>query len=242
MRDVHNAASHAVQATWLPRPNEAMAHIQIAASHTYTHMLCFIAGTKGSSSQSTQRLAVFKCRCCLRGAWRGLAPAATQATSARPVKAVPVRVIVVAKGNSAAASSLAGEWEAKIKRYVPLFTTQIRPNPQNSSVPAAAVDAEGQKVLKHLKPQDRTIVLDERGRKISSHQMAELIAEAGDRNSSQLNFCIGGPFGHSDAIRQRADDTISLSSLVLNHQVAHIVLLEQIYRAWTILRGEPYHH
>lgn len=189
MRDVHNAASHAVQATWLPRPNEAMAHIQIAASHTYTHMLCFIAGTKGSSSQSTQRLAVFKCRCCLRGAWRGLAPAATQATSARPVKAVPVRVIVVAKGNSAAASSLAGmlpsinltvcnmnshtfltgrscllnrmadqlvctgEWEAKIKRYVPLFTTQIRPNPQNSSVPAAAVDAEGQKVLKHLKPQ-----------------------------------------------------------------------------------------
>jgi rRNA large subunit m3Psi methyltransferase RlmH len=52
----------------------------------------------------------------------------------------------------------------------------------------------------------------------------------------------GGPFGHAKEVRQRADDQIRLSSMVLNHQVAHVVLLEQLYRAWTILRGEPYHH
>jgi 23S rRNA (pseudouridine1915-N3)-methyltransferase len=58
----------------------------------------------------------------------------------------------------------------------------------------------------------------------------------------QLVFCIGGPYGHGDAVRERANDTIRLSKLVLNHQVAVVVLLEQLYRGWAILRGDPYHH
>ncbi|KAK9798547.1 hypothetical protein WJX73_001740 [Symbiochloris irregularis] len=160
----------------------------------------------------------------------------------RPVKPVPTRIVTVAKGNSRGAQLMAGEWEEKIQRYVSLTTSQIKPNPNKSGKPEVAMDAEGQKVLKLIKAHDRVVALDERGRKVTSHQIAEVIAEAGDRNCSQLVFCIGGPYGHSQAVRERADDIISLSPLVLNHQVAHIVLLEQLYRGWTILRGEPYHH
>jgi 23S rRNA (pseudouridine1915-N3)-methyltransferase len=96
-------------------------------------------------------------------------------------------------------------------------------------------------VLKALSPGDRVVLLDERGREVSSYDVAELIARAGDDNTP-LVFCIGGPYGHGDAVRQRADDTIRLSRLVLNHQVAVVVLLEQLYRGWAILRGDPYHH
>lgn len=65
---------------------------------------------------------------------------------------------------------------------------------------------------------------------------------AGDASSKSILFCIGGPYGHTEAVRDRADQVIRLSDLVLNHQVARVVLLEQIYRGWTIIRNEPYHH
>lgn len=86
------------------------------------------------------------------------------------------------------------------------------------------------------------VLLDERGRDLSSPDLAKLLAQASDQGWPQLVFCIGGPFGHSQEVRARADDQVRLSTMVLNHQVAHVVLLEQLYRAWTILRGEPYHH
>jgi len=65
---------------------------------------------------------------------------------------------------------------------------------------------------------------------------------AGDASSKAIVFCIGGPYGHTDAMRGRANEVIRLSDCVLNHQVARVVLLEQIYRGWTIIRNEPYHH
>lgn len=102
--------------------------------------------------------------------------------------------------------------------------------------------AAGEKVLQALAPGDFVVLLDERGRDVSSEQIARLIAQAGDQSVPALAFCIGGPFGHADAVRARANDTIKLSSCVLNHQVAYVVLLEQLYRGWTILRGQPYHH
>lgn len=88
---------------------------------------------------------------------------------------------------------------------------------------------------------DRVIILDERGREATSEDIARLIAEAGD-NGMPLVFVVGGPFGHGAAVIERASDSIRLSRMVLNHQVAYIVLVEQLYRAWTIIRGEPYHH
>ena len=91
-------------------------------------------------------------------------------------------------------------------------------------------------------PSSAQVLLCERGRDVSSADVASLLASAGEAAPPALVFAIGGPFGHGAAARARADDAIRLSSCVLNHQVARLVLAEQLYRAWTILRGEPYHH
>lgn len=85
-------------------------------------------------------------------------------------------------------------------------------------------------------------MLDEHGLDVGSEQVAELIGDAGNTGASNLLFCIGGPYGHGKQLRERADVSIKVSSLVLNHQIALIVLMEQLYRAWTILKGQKYHH
>lgn len=96
-------------------------------------------------------------------------------------------------------------------------------------------------VLKVIATGERVIILDERGRDASSEDMARLLIKASD-DGTPLCFVIGGPFGHGPAVMQRADESVRLSRMVLNHSVAYLVLVEQLYRAWTIVRGEPYHH
>lgn len=145
------------------------------------------------------------------------------------------------KGNSKGAQFLAQELLEKVQRYTRVSELRIRPNPKSSSSPRTRKVEEGKKVLNAITKSEYFVVLDERGTEITSEGMATLIADVGDEGRPLL-FCIGGPFGHSDQVRQRADRMLRLSAMVLNHEVARIVLLEQLYRAWTILRGHPYHH
>ena len=85
------------------------------------------------------------------------------------------------------------------------------------------------------------IVLDERGKALTSRQFADLLARVRDRGEPSLAFLIGGPDGHGTAAREAADTTLSLSAMTLPHGLARIVLAEQIYRAVTLLTGHPYH-
>jgi 23S rRNA (pseudouridine1915-N3)-methyltransferase len=165
------------------------------------------------------------------------------ASLARAVRPVPVKLIAVAKGSASKGGQLfAEEWAAKISRYAPFTEVAIKPNPLNAKDPAVAKQHEGERVLKAVGAGERLVVLDERGHKVGSEDVARLLAAAGDDGCTGVTFAIGGPHGHGDAVRQRADAVISLSGCVLNHTVARVVLLEQVYRGWTILRGEPYHH
>lgn len=107
-------------------------------------------------------------------------------------------------------------------------------------LPSVSVCARTQ-VLKAIASGERVVILDERGRDTSSEDMARLLIKASD-DGTPLCFVIGGPFGHGTAVMQRADESVRLSRMVLNHSVAYLVLVEQLYRAWTIVRGEPYHH
>jgi 23S rRNA (pseudouridine1915-N3)-methyltransferase len=178
--------------------------------------------------------------CSAAAAHAAAAPSASLARAARPV---PLKLISVAKGSaSKGAAAFADEWAAKLRRYAPLTEIQIKPNPLNAKEPAVAQVHEGERVLKAVNPGDRLIVLDERGRDLSSEDFARLLAQAGDEGWPAVVFAIGGPYGHPPEVRKRADDVVRLSSCVLNHAVARVVLLEQLYRGWTILRGEPYHH
>ena len=101
---------------------------------------------------------------------------------------------------------------------------------------------EGERLLGRLREGDRLVVVDERGKSPSSEDFAEWINQAAAGGARRLVFAIGGAHGHDEAVRSAAWRCLSLSSLVLNHELARAVLLEQIYRATTILWGGGYHH
>lgn len=106
----------------------------------------------------------------------------------------------------------------------------------------AQIEHEDIAVMSLIRPDEWVVMLDERGHDVGSEQMASLIGEAGNKGASTLLFCIGGPYGHGRHLRERANVSVKLSSLVLNHEIALVVLIEQLYRGWTILKGQKYHH
>ena len=105
---------------------------------------------------------------------------------------------------------------------------------------AASPDKEAESILAKLGPRDVLVCLDERGKQLSSPELAEALAKWRDAGRD-VAFAIGGDSGHGALLRERAQLTWSLSKLVLPHRLARVVVTEQIYRAFTILRGEPYH-
>lgn len=100
--------------------------------------------------------------------------------------------------------------------------------------------AEAARLLARVGPRDALVTLDERGERLDTAAFAAMV-EAGRRERSVV-FAIGGPYGHGEAARARAWRVVRLSELVLNHELARVVLVEQLYRALTILEGVPYHH
>lgn len=101
---------------------------------------------------------------------------------------------------------------------------------------------EGEKLLEHVKPVDKLVLLDERGKGISSTQLASWIDQHMIYEPNDLVFFIGGAYGFSEAVYKRSDHKISLSLLTFNHQMVRLIFSEQLYRAFTIIKGEPYHH
>jgi 23S rRNA (pseudouridine1915-N3)-methyltransferase len=101
---------------------------------------------------------------------------------------------------------------------------------------------EGELVLQALQKDDYLVLLDERGKQLKSEGLAQMIQSRANESVKNIIFLIGGAFGVSDAVAQRANFTWSLSPLVFPHQLVRLVLAEQIYRACSINRNEKYHH
>lgn len=158
------------------------------------------------------------------------------------VRALPIRILTVGKKRSLGVQLLADEYIGKLKYYCNVDDIQVRSNPKNTRDARAQVDDEDMSVMNLISSDDWVVMLDEDGIEIGSEQMAELVGDAGNTGASRLLFCIGGPYGHGQRIRKRANMSIRLSSMVLNHQIALLVLMEQLYRSWTILKGQNYHH
>lgn len=104
----------------------------------------------------------------------------------------------------------------------------------------AAVSKEGERLLARLKPDEQLIVLDEKGREFSSRELGEWL-EGWQSGGQDIAFAIGGPDGVSEAVLDRAQLTWSLSRLTLPHGLARVLFVEQIYRAWSLTTGHPYH-
>ena len=101
--------------------------------------------------------------------------------------------------------------------------------------------AEGELILKLLQPSDTVVLLDEHGREFRSVDFASWLQQK--RNTvRRLVFVVGGPYGFSPAVYGRANEQVSLSKMTFSHQMIRLVFTEQIYRACTIIKGEPYHH
>ena len=101
---------------------------------------------------------------------------------------------------------------------------------------------EGELILKQLEPSDALFLLDETGKTYSSIGFSEFLNKKMSSGLKTLTFAIGGPYGFSDEVYQRATGKISLSQMTFSHQMVRLFFLEQLYRAFTILKNEPYHH
>ncbi|KAL6212204.1 hypothetical protein ACLB2K_017425 [Fragaria x ananassa] len=155
------------------------------------------------------------------------------------VRALPIRIISVGKKRSQGVQLVVDDYIQRLKLYCSVEDVHIKNNPKNASDWRAQVDHEDSAECCHGSYQ--VVLLDERGKDIGSMQMAELIGDAGNTGASRLSFCVGGPYGHGKHMRERANISIKLSSMVLDHQIAILVLVEQLYRSWTILKGQNYH-
>ena len=131
----------------------------------------------------------------------------------------------------------------RISKYFPI-EWNLMPTPKNAGM-LSEMDLkkkEGETILEWLKKDDYLVVLDERGRSLTSPQLAEFIQTRANESTRTLVFLIGGIYGIDDAVLKRANLQWSLSHLVFPHQLVRLILAEQLYRACTILRNEKYHH
>jgi len=133
-------------------------------------------------------------------------------------------------------------YEKRLQHYVS-FNTEIIPSlKKKGQSKEATMQAEAKEVLKRIAPTDLLILLDEKGKEFSSVELANQVQKYLNMPGKKMFFLIGGAFGFSEEIYKRANQKISMSKLTFNHQMARLFFLEQLYRAMTILKGEPYHH
>lgn len=134
------------------------------------------------------------------------------------------------------------DYLGRIKHYLPFSITTI-PDVKNTK----SLSEEQQKnleaglILKQIQPQDTVILLDEHGKEFRSVEFAAWL-ERQQHTARRLVFVIGGPYGFADAVYERANGKISLSKMTFSHQMVRLIFCEQLYRACTIIQGEPYHH
>jgi 23S rRNA (pseudouridine1915-N3)-methyltransferase len=132
------------------------------------------------------------------------------------------------------------EYAGRIRRYVQLDLAEAREEKGGSA--EAMREREGERLARLVPKSARLILLDERGEEMTSPDFAGVLSRYRDGGISDLVFAIGGAYGVSDAFRSRADKVIALSRMTFTHQMVRVFLLEQIYRGFTIINNEPYHH
>lgn len=152
-------------------------------------------------------------------------------------------LIVVGKTTDKRFEAITQEYIERIRHYIP-FTVEVIPELKNTKGLSQDEQKkrEGELIQKNLQPGDYVVLLDEHGSERSSMDFASWIQKKMAAGPKRLVFIVGGPYGFSDAIHQKGNEEISLSRMTLSHQMIRMFFVEQIYRAMTILNGEPYHH
>jgi 23S rRNA (pseudouridine1915-N3)-methyltransferase len=149
----------------------------------------------------------------------------------------------IGKANESYVDEGIQQFTKRIQHYYPIEWKMI-PSPKNAGTLSAPElkQKEGETIVGLLKPEDYLVLLDERGKQFNSEQLALFIQQRANASEKNVVFLIGGAFGVSEAVLNRANFTWSLSPLVFPHQLVRLLLAEQLYRACTIIRNEKYHH
>ena len=151
-------------------------------------------------------------------------------------------LIVVGKTTNKHFIAAINDYLERIGHYMP-FSVTVIPELRNakSLSQQQQKDKEGEAILRLLQPSDTVVLLDERGEEPRSIELADWLQRQ-QQTARRLVFIIGGPYGFSQQVYSRADSMLSLSRMTFSHQMVRLIFVEQLYRACTIIKGEPYHH
>ena len=154
-----------------------------------------------------------------------------------------IKLIAVGKTDNPALQQLFSTYEKRLSYYIN-FELQLLPDIKNSKSVSENQQKikEGELILSNVEPSHHLILLDERGKEYTSIDFADELQKKMNAGIKQLTFVIGGPYGFSQEVYQRANSKLSLSKLTFSHQMIRLFFVEQLYRGFTILRNEPYHH
>jgi len=154
-----------------------------------------------------------------------------------------IKLLALGKTDNKAIQDLIEDYSSRLGHYI-RFEMEVIPDLKQSKSLSEALqkEKEGELILKKLSSSDELILLDERGKTYSSLEFSDYLQKKMNSGLKQLVFLIGGPYGFSEAVYARANGKISLSKMTFSHQMVRLFFIEQLYRGFTILRNEPYHH
>ncbi len=154
-----------------------------------------------------------------------------------------IKLLAIGKTDSTELQQLISMYEKRLGHYVN-FNLELIPDLKKTKnlSEQKQKEKEGELILKQLAPTDVLVLLDESGKQFSSVEFSSYLQKKMNSGIKQLVFVIGGPYGFSDMIYKTASGKISLSKMTFSHQMVRLFVVEQVYRAFTILKNEPYHH
>lgn len=154
-----------------------------------------------------------------------------------------IKLLAIGKTDDKNLIQLIDAYQNRLKHYIK-FELVIIPDIKNvkNLSEKQQKEKEGELILKQLQPTDQLVLLDEKGNQFRSLEFANYLQKKMNSGIKQLVLVIGGPYGFSDAVYQKSNGKISLSKMTFSHQMIRLFVVEQVYRAFTILKNEPYHH
>ena len=154
-----------------------------------------------------------------------------------------IKLLAIGKTDNKAIQDLIEDYSRRLAHYL-RFELEVIPDLKQSKSLSEALqkEKEGELILKKLSSSDELILLDERGKSYTSLEFSDFLQKKMNSGLKQLVLVIGGPYGFSDEVYARSNGKISLSKMTFSHQMIRPFVVEQLYRAMTILRNEPYHH
>lgn len=154
-----------------------------------------------------------------------------------------IRLLAIGKTDNKALQTLIDDYTKRLSFYVK-FDLEIIPDIKNvkNLSEAQQKEKEGELILSKITPTDQLILLDENGKTFNSVGFSDFLQKKMNAGIKTLVFVIGGPYGFSETVYQKAQGKVSLSEMTFSHQMVRLFVIEQIYRGFTILRNEPYHH